>query len=106
MKYNVSPCVGCVRMKDPQMCADKTCREWQRWFVQQWEQTRQSFRQAKERPQPVVGVNVGGRYYAAPHEVRNYLRCDPCGCCQCPKELCHTPCRKRLVWEDCFREGD
>lgn len=106
MKNTVNPCLVCGRCADPENCTDKSCRDWQRWFLQKWEQTRESFRQGKEQPNPPAGVVVGGRHYAAPHEVRNYLRRDPCGSCLCPKDLCHTPCRKRLVWEDCIREED
>ena len=104
MSSTVYPCLICGRCADPENCTDKSCRDWQRWFLQQWERTRASFRQAKDLPNPPAGVQLGGRCYAAPHEVRNYLRKDPCGACLCPKDLCQTPCRKRLVWEDCIRE--
>lgn len=102
----LSPCVGCIRVADPENCTDKSCRVWQAWFLQQWEQTRDAVRQLKDVPQPKAGVPLGGRRYAAPHQTRSYLRTDPCGECLCPSGLCRTPCRKRLVWEDCIREDE
>lgn len=104
MKENVTPCLGCNRVKDPEECTDKSCRVWRNWFLGKWEQTRQGFRQMKDDEVPAAGVPLGGNHYAAPHQVRAYLRQDPCAACQCPRELCTTPCRKRMVWEDCIRE--
>lgn len=99
-----SPCLTCKRVEEPENCTDKSCRAWQAWFLQQWEQTRLGLRRLKDMPQCGAGVAVGGRRYAAPHQVRAYLRRDPCGECRCPAQLCETPCRRRLVWEDCIRE--
>lgn len=101
---NKSPCLSCTRVQDPENCTDKSCRVWQAWFLGRWEQTREGFRRMKDAPEPGVGVPLGGNRYAAPHQVRAYLREDPCGSCRCPRELCATPCRKRMVWEDCIRE--
>ena len=41
----VSPCENCSRARDPQLCEDKTCGRWRKWFVNRWEQTRQLYRQ-------------------------------------------------------------
>ena len=101
VKENMSPCLGCNRVEN---CSDKSCRVWRRWFLDQWEKTREGFRQMKDGPNPAVGVPVGGKCYAAPNQVRAYLREDPCEACLCPPDLCMTPCRKRRVWEDCARE--
>ena len=105
MKERISPCVGCGRVADPENCADKTCRLWQGWFLEKWEQTRQAIRQLKEEPGAMAGVNVGGVCYAAPDQVRSFLDKDPCDSCCCPKELCQNTCRKRRLWEKCHKEG-
>lgn len=105
MKENMSPCVVCSRVSDPENCTDKTCRLWQRWFLQRWEETRQTLRQMKDMPDSYAGVVVGGVRYAAPNQVRNFLENDPCGSCLCPKDLCDTPCRKRKAWENFRKEG-
>lgn len=102
MKNTMSPCFACTRVFDPEDCTDKSCRVWREWFLEQWERSRMALRQLKEIPGETAGVAVGGCRYAAPHQVRRYFREDPCGTCLCPSELCRTPCRKRLVWEDCM----
>jgi len=104
MNKILSPCLTCTRVMDPENCTDKTCRAWQAWFLQQWEQSRMDLRRLKEVPEKKAGVTIGGHRYAAPHQVRAYLRKDPCGACLCPAELCKTPCRKRRIWEDCIGE--
>ena len=105
MNENMSPCLGCLRVADPENCADKTCRIWQRWFLEKWEQTRQSIRQAKDRPGAMAGVNVGGVHYAAPDQVRSFLENDPCSDCLCPRDLCQKTCYKRRLWDKCKGEG-
>lgn len=100
MKKELSPCCVCTRVADPENCVDKTCRTWQAWFLEQWKQTQLALRGIKDMPASQVGVPLGGRTYAPPHETRAYLRADPCGTCRVPGSLCHSPCRKRLVWED------
>ena len=104
MNRLLSPCLTCTRVADPENCTDKTCRAWQAWFLQQWEQSRIRLRQLKDLPVKKAGVAIGGRRYAAPHQVRAYLRKDPCGDCLCPAGLCKSPCRKRRVCEDCIGE--
>lgn len=104
MNKVLSPCLGCIRVADPENCTDKSCRVWQAWFLDQWERSRMELRRMKDMPVQKAGVAVGGHRYAAPHQVRAYLRQDPCGACLCPAELCKSPCRRRRVWEDCIGE--
>ena len=37
---NVSPCLSCTRVKDPVGCDNKTCPQWQGWFIRWWEDMR------------------------------------------------------------------
>lgn len=104
MNNVLSPCLSCTRVEDPENCTDKSCRIWQAWFLKKWEESRMGLRQLKETPAQKAGVALGGRRYAAPHQVRAYLRNDPCGECLCPAGLCKSPCRRRQIWEDCIGE--
>ncbi len=99
-----SPCLTCTRVFDTENCTDKSCRVWRAWFLEQWEQTRQSVGQLKNAPPEPVGVDIGGVYYSPPHRVEDYLQVDPCTVCRCPEDLCPGPCRKRQVWEQCYEE--
>lgn len=96
----VSPCLTCTRVKDPQNCENKNCNVWRNWFLMRWEQLRSCARREKDCtvPKP-LGVPLGGRHYAAPHQVETYLSTDPCKNCLCPRDLCATPCRVRRNWE-------
>ena len=104
-KQYPSPCLTCTRVRDPRGCDNKNCKPWQRWFLDRWELIhsfpRKQMEQAELKP---VGVKVGGRHYAAPHQVRAYLRNDPCQDCVCPKDLCTSPCRVRRAWEETKKE--
>lgn len=97
---DISPCRHCVRVPDPQNCENKNCKSWQQWFLRRWDRIRALPRRqvdaARLRP---AGINVGGRYYTLPHQVRDYIRDDPCEGCVCPREVCDTPCRVRKAWE-------
>ncbi len=96
-----SPCLSCSRVPDPRACDNKNCRQWQQWFLGRWDlihrYPRKQMDNAVLKP---VGVPLGGRHYAAPHQVQAYLQKDPCEKCVCPKELCSTPCRVRRAWEE------
>lgn len=96
-----SPCLCCQRVADPRNCDNKNCVQWRQWFLARWELIRRYPRQHMEdavlKP---VGVPVGGRHYAAPHQVKTYLQTDPCQACICPRDLCSTPCRVRRAWEE------
>lgn len=96
----ISPCLRCTRVPDPESCGDKNCQLWQKWYIDRWNRLRLQARQAMEgvTPEP-VGVRLGGRRYAAPHETQAYLGADPCDACLCPRDLCVTPCRIRRDWE-------
>ena len=105
-KYAPSPCLSCTRVRNPRACDDKTCKAWQAWFLSRWELIHRYPRQQMEQAElKSVGVNVGGRHYAAPHQVRAYLQTDPCQTCKCPKDLCATPCRVRRAWEEAKKEA-
>lgn len=97
---SASPCRTCTRVADPDKCENKNCQVWQRWFINSWDGMRAYPRVVRDfmSPQP-VGVPLGGRHYAAPHEVMWYMGIDPCSECLCNQDLCKTPCRVRLAWE-------
>lgn len=102
---NPSPCLRCTRVADPRNCENKNCQLWRKWFLHRWAQIhnypRQKMEQVKLEP---VGVVLGGKHYAAPHQVQQYLSKDPCQDCLCPKDLCSTPCGVRRAWENAKRE--
>ena len=104
MKKNVSPCLRCVRVSDPENCTDKSCRAWQNWFLEAWERVRAIPRQQMDSPRQKVGVPLGGRHYAAPHQVDAYIKNDPCQGCMSPRQLCTAPCRSRKAWEKTVAE--
>lgn len=95
-----SPCLSCTRVRAPENCENKHCKPWQAWFSQRWSlihrYPREKMEQAELKP---VGVKVGGRVYAAPHQVEVYRKNDPCKECLCPKDLCASPCPLRRAWE-------
>ena len=33
----VSPCENCGRVAQPQLCEDKSCMRWRRWYLDRWE---------------------------------------------------------------------
>lgn len=96
-----SPCLSCTRVRNPGNCENKQCKVWQKWFCEQWELTRRTARARMEAADPApLGVSIGGRRYAQPHQVQDYLERDPCTVCLCPRELCTSPCRLRRQWEE------
>ena len=100
-----SPCLRCTRVKDPRNCENKNCQDWRRWFICRWEQIRAYPRQAKDNEKlQAVGITLGGRRYAAPHQTRKYLNNDPCQSCRCPRELCTSPCPTRRAWDDARKD--
>jgi len=101
MNQELSPCTYCCRVATPANCDNKKCVPWQKWFLKSWEQTRQLFSAPMEHaPVQTAGVPLGGHRYAHPHRVRAYLQNGPCGHCKLPKDLCHTPCPARKIWEE------
>lgn len=96
----VSPCLRCTRVKDPENCENKCCVPWRKWFTACWDQFRAGARQQMDQVEMVpAGVNIGGNYYTAPDQTREYIQKDPCVECLCPKELCTAPCRLRRAWD-------
>lgn len=95
-----SPCLTCTRVRDPGNCENKNCRVWQAWFLERWSlihrYPRKAMEQAELKP---VGVSVGGNVYAAPHQVEQYRKKDPCQDCLCPKDLCSKPCKLKKAWQ-------
>ena len=35
---NQSPCLTCVKVKEPEKCEYKLCKEWSAWFLRRWEE--------------------------------------------------------------------
>lgn len=94
-----SPCLECTRVKDPQSCENKLCKDWQAWFIGRWEAMRKNVRQQMEEcTSHDIGIPLGGERYAHPHRMREYLAEDPCKRCLCPKDLCQTPCPAKMAW--------
>lgn len=94
-----SPCLECTRVRDPQNCENKLCKEWQAWFIDRWEAMREHVRAEMETNNTKeVGVPLGGQLYASPHRVRKYLQTDPCSSCLYPKNACHSPCPTKAAW--------
>lgn len=95
-----SPCNYCTRVRDPQNCENKTCKDWQAWFIDRWESMREHVRKEMDAaPMEETGIPLGGNRYTHPHRVRQYLAADPCGQCACPKDVCHTPCPVKAAWD-------
>jgi len=96
--YEISPCVSCARVPDPDSCENKNCQLWRKWFAARWELLHEYPRRQMDQVREPMGIAVGGRHYAAPHQVRSYLEKDPCGACSCGADICRTPCRARQNW--------
>lgn len=100
-----SPCLNCPKGMDPAYCEDKRCSIWRKWFLSRWERLHQYPRLVMEYSVPVpLGIPLGGRHYAAPHQVRAYLETDPCKRCACSVDLCTAPCRVRRAWDHAVKE--
>lgn len=96
-----SPCLECSRVRDPQACENKLCKDWQAWFIDCWEAMRRNVRaQMEESTTQDIGIPLGGQRYAHPHRMQDYLREDPCNRCLCPKDVCHSPCPARTAWAE------
>lgn len=104
MKMTVSPCGYCTRVPEPRDCENKNCMLWRKWYIERWDAMRTAVRTVMAAPGEPVGVSIGGRRYAAPHQVTAYLEEDPCAACLCPSQLCDTACAARASWERARRE--
>ena len=94
-----SPCETCIRVRDPQACENKNCKDWQAWFLDRWETMRQTVRhQIQNAPVTETGIPLGGRFYVQPNRIQTYLKENPCLRWQCPKALCQETCRAKQIW--------
>ena len=97
MKHE-SPCLTCTRVRDPKNCENKTCKDWQAWFIDRWEAMRDFVRKDMAQAEMwETGIPLGGHRYAAPHRAAAYLETDPCG--NCPVGQCDSPCPVRQAWD-------
>lgn len=95
-----SPCLTCTRVRDPGNCENKLCKDWQPWFIRRWDAMRKAVHdRIRSTPLQEAGVPLAGQRYASPHRVREFLKMNPCGSCQSPKDLCRTPCPTRVAWD-------
>ena len=37
------PCKTCTMVKYPDLCENKACWEWQKWFINRWEELRRYY---------------------------------------------------------------
>lgn len=35
-KNDLSPCIRCTRVVDPDACENKNCKLWKTWFLRRW----------------------------------------------------------------------
>lgn len=98
-KQTVSPCLNCQRVRDPKNCENKTCREWQAWFIDRWDTMRKLILQAPQ-GEGIRGatISVGGREYHHPDRVRQFLKVNPCLRCPRAVGLCPSPCNTKKAW--------
>lgn len=84
-----SPCLGCIRVPDPEKCDNKACVPWRRWFTGRWELLRRQYGLRSTAVLPTGEL----------HPAALAQQEDPCKSCLCPRDLCQTPCGLRVVWE-------
>ena len=100
-----SPCLHCTRVRDPKNCENKTCKDWQAWFIDRWNTMRAHVRsEIGTAAMKEEGVPLGGYRYPSAHQLPQYLQTDPCSTCPCPKDACHTPCPVKAAWDETQRE--
>ena len=100
-RKNTSPCPASRRVRDPQNCNNKRCRDWQGGFIDRWEAMRRSIRLKMENAaMNEEGVQVGGNLYSHPDRVREYTEVSTYDGWLCPKDLCTTPCAVCKAWDD------
>ena len=100
-----SPCVNCKRVRDPQNCENKLCKDWQAWFIDRWEAMRKHLcADAAQAPVREIGVPLGGNRYTSPHRVHKFLSQSPCRDCLYPADQCSAPCKTKLAWDDMQRQ--
>ena len=100
-KKDESPCIGCTRVRDPKSCENKTCKDWQAWFIARWEAMRRNvFAKMQQAEATGDAISVGGFQYSHPDRVRSNMENKPCDKCVCPAELCSTPCAVLRAWTE------
>ncbi len=97
-QYEVSPCVFCTRVRNPEDCENKNCPQWRAWFLAKWALLHSYPRRLMDAPRTTCGLQIGGQRYAHPVQVQDYRHRDPCQTCRCGADLCRTPCRARQNW--------
>lgn len=97
-RMELSPCLYCTRVADPENCENKGCKPWRNWFLNRWAAIHTYPRRQMDAAWQPVGVSIGGRIYAHPVQVADYRQSDPCAACLCSEKLCKTPCRARQNW--------
>lgn len=98
MKFQESPCLTCTKVPIPSQCENKNCVLWRKWFLRSWENIRSYPRKRMDlAPTKPMGVPLGGRHYAHPHRIREYINSRPCDGC-CAKTFCKSPCKVLTNW--------
>lgn len=89
-KKRKNPCDICRR----DLCLDRHCPRWQRWFKENWNKTVARLREEAWQLQDSIGRQRHPTkfVYRLPSELK-----DPCECCPCV-EWCDKPCSLRLEW--------
>lgn len=97
--YAYKPCLTCQRVRDPENCENKICRDWQGWFIDRWEDMRaRVILEAHGKGIEGDMISVGGTQYHHPNNVRQFLETDPCLRCPWNGGLCPGACEARNVW--------
>lgn len=98
-KQTLSPCLDCQRVRDPKNCENKTCKEWQAWFIDRWDTMRKRILQAPQGEGiQAQAISVGGKVYYHPDKVRRFLEVNPCARCLRARGLCPSPCNTKKAW--------
>lgn len=94
-----SPCKTCARVRDPENCENKICREWRSWWTQRWDAMRSKVLAQVNGPGiQAAQVSVGGIAYHHPEHMREYLSKEPCKRCLWAADLCPGSCTVKEVW--------
>ena len=99
MSKTPSPCLSCTRVANPLNYEKKQNKLWKKRILARWALIHAYPHKAMDKDdRKPSGVSVGGRTYAPPERMREYLATDPCTGCLCPRDLCTTPCRVKETW--------
>lgn len=93
------PCEVCTRVRRPEDCENKTCKEWQQWFIERWDAMRSSVLQS-DAGESRMGdtIRVGGTEYHHPDQTRRFLAVNPCHKCIRAATLCAGACDTKKAW--------